>query len=153
MGKVVDLVTELAIPIVEKENLELVDVEYVKEGGTYYLRIFIDSEEGVGLKECEAVSNILDKKLDELDPIKESYILEVSSPGLERPLKKIEDFDRFKGRLVFVKTYAPVDGRKEITGYIKGRNDEKICLRLKDNNEEIEILYSDIAKARLAIDF
>lgn len=153
MGKVADLVTELVTPIIEKENLELVDVEYIKEGDNYYLRIFIDSEEGVGLKECETVSNILDEKLDKLDPIKESYILEVSSPGIERPLKKIEDFDRFKGELVFVKTYVSIEGKKEITGYIRERNGEKIHLQLKDNNEDIDILFSDIAKARLSIDF
>lgn len=153
MGRITDEVAGFAQPLIEKENLELVDVEYVKEGDNHYLRIYIDSEDGVGIKECEKISNIMDKKLDELDPIKESYILEISSPGIERPLKKLEDFDRFKGKLVLIKTYAPIEDKKEFTGYISERNGETIFLQLKDNNENIEISFSDIAKARLTIDF
>ncbi|HHU91695.1 MAG TPA: ribosome maturation factor RimP [Halanaerobiaceae bacterium] len=154
MSKTVATVTKLAEPIVEEEGLELVDVEYVKEGADYYLRVFIDRKDtGVGLEECEIVSNRLSEKLDEVDPIPGSYILEVSSPGIERPLKKLEDFDRFQGRLAYVKTFVAIDGLKEFTGIIQGREDEKIQLLLKDSDTIIEIPYSGIAKARLAVEF
>lgn len=155
MSKTVDTVRELAEPIVEEEGLELVDVEFVKEGPDYYLRVFIDrlDDNPVGLEDCEIVSNRLSERLDEVDPIEGSYILEVSSPGVERPLKKIEDFDRFQGRLAYVKTYAPIDGVKEFTGFIEGREGEQIKLQLNGSDKIIEIPYSGIALARLAVDF
>lgn len=155
MSKTVDTVRELAEPIVEEEGLELVDVEYVKEGPDYYLRVFIDrlDDNSVSLEDCEIVSNRLSEKLDEVDPIEGSYILEVSSPGVERPLKKIEDFDRFQGSLAYVKTYATIDGMKEFTGIIAGRGEEKVQLQLKGSDEIIEIPYSSIATARLAVEF
>lgn len=153
MGKTTVKVTDIAQPIVENEGLELVDIEYVKEGDNYFLRVFIDTDEGVGLEECETVSSLLSEKLDELDPIDDSYILEVSSPGIERPLKKLEDFDRFEGNLARLKTYAPIQGSKEFTGHILKRDDELIKLRLKNNDEIIEIPFSSIAAAHLAVDF
>lgn len=154
MSKTSVTVKELAQPIVEEEGLDLVDVEYVKEGADFYLRVFIDREDNsIGLEECEIVSNRLSEKLDEIDPIEGSYILEVSTPGIERPLKKIEDFERFKGELVTIKTYAPIEGNKEFTGIIKGRDDDRIHLYLKDSDSLMEIPYSSVAVAHLTVEF
>ncbi|ACL69538.1 ribosome maturation factor RimP [Halothermothrix orenii] len=154
MGKITDRVEDLAQPIVESQGLELVDVEYVKEGENRVLRVFIENPEGeVTLDHCENVSKNLDEKLDEVDPIQESYILEVSSPGIERPLKKKEDFDRFSGKLAYIKTFAPVSGNKEITGIIKGRDGDNIKVLKKDDDKELEIPFSQIAKAHLMVDF
>ncbi len=153
MGKTTDKVEKLAQPIVRKEGLELVDLEYVKEGEDYFLRLYIDNEENdIGLEECEKISRLLSEELDIADPIEKSYILEVSSPGIERPLKKIEDFDRFEGDYATLKTYAPVNGEKEFTGTILRRDDQIVRLKLK-NDDVIELEYPSIAYARLAIDF
>ncbi len=153
MGKITDNVEKLAQPIVIKEGLELVDLEYVKEGEDYFLRLYIDNEENdIGLEECEKISRLLSEELDSVDPIEKSYILEVSSPGIERPLKKIEDFDRFEGNYATLKTYAPINGEKEFTGTLLKRNDQIVRLQLK-NDEIIELQHSSIASARLAVDF
>lgn len=153
MGKIIDNVEKIVHPLVEKEGLELVDLEYVKEGENYFLRLYIDNEENdIGLGECEKTSNLLSEELDSADPIEESYILEVSSPGIERPLKKIEDFDRFEGSFATLKTYAPINGEKEFTGTILKRDDNTIRLNLK-TDEIVEIPYSSIAAARLAVEF
>lgn len=152
MGKITNSVEKIAQPLVETEGLELVDLEYVKEGENYFLRLYIDNEENdIGLEECEKISNLLSEELDSNDPIDDSYILEISSPGIERPLKKIEDFDRFEGSLATLKTYAPINGEKEFTGTILKRNDQTIRLEITDSI--IEIPYSSVASARLAVDF
>ena len=154
MGKTVDMVTDMTKPIVEKEGLELVDVEYVKEGSQYYLRVFIDNEEdNIGIDECETISKILSDELDRKNPINEGYILEVSSPGIERPLKKLSDFDRFEGSLVTVKTYAPLAGKKEFKGNILKREDNDIRIELKDGKKVVTIPFKSIACANIAIDF
>ena len=106
--KVEDLVTELVLPIVEKNSFELVDVEFVKEGANWFLRVYIDKEGGITLDDCQIVSEELSVLLDEKDPINRRYFLEVSSPGIERPLKKDRDFERFKGSLVKVKTFNAI---------------------------------------------
>lgn len=116
MNKIVDFVTELARPIVLENGLELWDVEYVSEGGQWYLRIYIDKEDGVSIDDCEKVSRALDPILDEKDPIPTSYIFEVSSAGLERTLKQPAHFQRFLGENVEVKLYKPLDGSKLYAG-------------------------------------
>ncbi|MFW5972012.1 MAG: ribosome maturation factor RimP [Bacillota bacterium] len=153
MGKITEEVSKIAEPIVENEGLELVDLEYVKEGGNYYLRLFIDDENGIGLDECEKISRHMSEELDRLDPIKENYILEVSSPGIERPLKTLKDFDRFEGSFVTIKTYAPIDGEKEFIGDLMIRNDSNIRIKIRKDDQVVEIPYSSIAAARLTMDF
>ena len=105
-------IEELVLPITDANNLELVDVEYVKEGGEFFLRIYIDKDGGVSLNECELVTRALNPILDEKDPIKDNYYLEVSSPGLDRPLKKEKDFVKYQGRDVEIKLYKPINGSK-----------------------------------------
>lgn len=117
--RVEDIITELAQPIVDALSFELVDVEFIKEGANWYLRVYIDKIGGIIIEDCQAVSEQLSDKLDETDPIKQSYILEVSSPG-ERPLKKDRDFERFKGEAVEVKLYQPLNGKKIFEGELLG---------------------------------
>jgi ribosome maturation factor RimP len=117
--KVENIVEELAQPVVDALSFELVDVEYIKEGANWYLRIYIDKPGGVTIDDCQAVSEQISDILDEKDPIKQSYILEVSSPG-ERPLKKERDFERFSGEIVEVKLYQPLNGRKIYEGELLG---------------------------------
>ena len=118
MAKVTDLTAQLAQPLAEQVGCSLWDVEYVKEAGSWFLRIYIDKEGGVSIEDCEAVSRPLSDKLDELDPIEGSYTLEVSSAGADRALKKPEQFRQFIGTEVEVKLYRPRDGRKEHVGIL-----------------------------------
>ena len=106
--KVTEVVEELVIPILEELHLELVEVEYVKEGKSWFLRVYIDKETGVDIEDCGKVSEKLSEKLDEVDPIPQNYFLEVSSPGAERPLKKEKDFQKAIGKNVYIKTYEPI---------------------------------------------
>ncbi|MCL6561306.1 MAG: ribosome maturation factor RimP [Firmicutes bacterium] len=149
--KITDIIENMALPVVQEAGLELVDVEFVKEGGRWYLRIFIDKPGGVGLEDCQTVSQKMDKLLDEKDPIPQSYSLEVSSPGLERPLKKPGDYERFAGRLVTVTTFAPVGGRKKFTGTLHGLRGEGIVLSA-DGREHV-IPLGQVASARLTVEF
>ena len=152
MGKVTETVTDFVLPIAHSENLDLVDVEFLKEGSDWVLRIFLENKNGdLTIEECEKVSRALSMILDEEDPIDKSYILEVSSPGLERPLKTEEDFERFKGELIAVKTFKKIDGQKEFIGVLKEFEAGKIALTLKDN-KEIEIDYSLVARANLTFE-
>lgn len=155
MSKVTDMVEELVTPIVEEMHLELVDIEYVKEGKNWFLRVFIDKENGVDIEECGIVSEQLGEKLDELDPIPHNYFLEVSSPGAERPLKKAEDFEKAIGKNVLIKTYEPIDGEKEFTGKLLSFNGSVLSLeiKIKTRTKEIEIPYDKVAKARLTVLF
>ena len=116
-------VSDLAEPLCAQVGVSLYDVEFVKEGGAYYLRVFIDDEAGVTVEQCEAVSRLLDPALDEADPIEQSYYLEVSSVGLDRPLKKEKDFLHFMGQPVEVKTYEPVNGKKQWEGTLTSYTD------------------------------
>lgn len=155
MGKREDyeLRTEkLLLPIVEEHNFELVDVEYVKEAGNWYLRAYIDKEGGFTVDDCELVSRRLSDLLDEEDFIPDSYILEVSSPGLGRQLKKEKDFQRSLGEEVEVKLYKAVNKQKEFTGVLAAFDAEKLVLEFEDESQ-MEILRSDIAMVRLALDF
>ena len=129
--RVEDIVEELAQPIVEALSYELVDVEFIKEGANWYLRIYIDKPGGIAIDDCQAVSEQFSDKLDETDPIKQSYILEVSSPG-ERPLKKERDYERFKGEMVEVKLFQPLNGKKVFEGELQGLVDEKVEIKMSE---------------------
>ena len=128
MAKVTDAVAALALPVVEGAGCTLWDVEYVKEAGTWYLRVYIDKAGGVSIDDCEAVSRPLSDLLDEADPIEGSYTFEVSSAGADRPLKKPEHFAQFQGAEVEVKLYRPREGRKEFVGTLKGYADGDVTL-------------------------
>lgn len=153
--KVTEIVEELLIDILEKEKLELVDIEYVKEGKNWFLRVFIDKEAGVDIEECSIVSEQLSEKLDEVDPIPTVYFLEVSSPGAERPLKKESDFHKAIGKHVNIKTYEPIDGSKEFEGKLLSYSAQEITLsiKIKTRTKEITIPTDKVAKARLAVVF
>ena len=156
MGKkVTEIVEDLATEILENENLELVDVEYVKEGKNWFLRVYIDKESGVDIDECGMVSERLSEKLDELDPIEHNYFLEVSSPGAERPLKKEKDFLNAIGKHVNIKTYEPIEGSKEFEGTMLSYKPEEITLsiKIKTRQKEVAIPVDKVAKARLAVVF
>lgn len=142
-------------PILAEKSLELVDVEYVKEGKDWFLRVYIDKDGGVDIDECAAVSELLGEKLDENDPIKGAYFLEVSSPGVERPLKTKEDMKANINKNIHVKLYAPIDGEKEYEGILKDFADNLVTLRymVKAQTKQVEIPYEKIAKARLAVVF
>lgn len=143
---------ELVMPIIEQNQFELVDVEYVKEGGNWYLRAYIDKPGGITVDDCEVVSRALSELLDQKDFIEDSYILEVSSPGLGRPLKKDKDFARSLGEEVEVRTYRAVNRQKEFTGILKAYDKENVTLEYEDGTEQ-EFARADIALIRLAFDF
>lgn len=143
---------ELVMPIIEENNFELVDVEYVKEGGSFFLRVYIDKEGGITVDDCEIVSRQLSDLLDEKDFIPGAYILEVSSPGLDRPLKKEKDFARSLQKEVDVKLYKPLNKEKEYRGILIDYDEEKVVLELEEE-ETIEIQRDIIALIRLAFDF
>ena len=145
-------IEQLVLPITDANNLELVDVEYVKEGGEFFLRIYIDKEDGVSLNECELVTRELNPILDEKDPIKDNYYLEVSSPDLDRPLKKDKDFVKYQGRDVEIKLYKPMNGSKVQEGELVGLTEEK-NIKVIIDNEEVEFNKKDVALIRLAIKF
>ena len=128
MAKVTETVAALALPFVEAAGCSLWDVEYVKEAGEWFLRVYIDKEEGVSIEDCEAVSRPLSDALDEVDPIEGSYTFEVSSAGADRVLKKPEHFIQFQGAEVEVKLYRPRDGRKEYVGLLRAHSDGNVTL-------------------------
>lgn len=139
-------------PILTEKALELADLEFVKEGPNWYLRIYIDKEGGVTIEDCESVSRILEKKLDEKDPIEQAYILEVSSPGIDRPLKKPEHFQKYMGEIIDIKLYKPLEGKKEYQGELK--NFENGIITIMDENEkEIQFVQKETASVRLAVLF
>ena len=138
---------ELVLPILEKEGLSLWDVEYVKEGKDMFLRAYIDKEGGVTIDDCVTVSHALEAELDREDFIIEAYTLEVSSPGLTRPLKKTVDFTRSIGKLIEIKTYQPVNDRKEFEAVLTYGDDDRIDVEL--DGETISVERSNLAKVRL----
>lgn len=144
---------EILLPLVEEHGFELVDVEYVKEGGTWYLRAYIDKPGGITIDDCEAVSRKLSDILDEKDYIEDSYIMEVSSPGLGRPLKKEKDFKRSLGKEVEIRTYRIMDKSKEFTGILKEYDSSTVTIELSDNGTLKTFDKGDIALIRLAFDF
>ena len=146
-NRVEEAVEKIAEEILANTDYELVDVEYVKERD-WFLRVYIDKEGGIGLDDCQEVSGLLDEKLEELNIINDRYILEVSSPGLDRALKKEKDFKREIGKLVDITLYKAIDGEKMITGKLTGYTKDIITI-----DETREIALKDIALVRLHIDF
>lgn len=143
---------ELVLPLVEAYHFELVDVEYVKEAGTWYLRIYIDKEGGININDCELISRAFSDILDKEDYIEDAYILEVSSPGLGRPLKKEKDFERNLGEEVEIRTYQPIEKQKEFTGLLESWDKKSVTIQL-ESGEKITIARADIALIRQALDF
>ena len=140
-------------PLMDENRFELVDVEYVKEGGNYYLRAYIDKEGGITIDDCELVSRALSDILDEKDFIPDAYILEVSSPGLGRQLKKEKDFKRSLGEEVEIKLYKPMDKKKELIGLLENFDEENLYLTIEDGEEPLTVARKNIAMVRLTFDF
>ena len=149
--KVTELVASFAEPIVKQHGCELWDVEYVREGSEYFLRLYLDKEGGVDILDCEAVSRKVSDLLDEADPIEASYMFEVSSAGAERPLKRPSDFERFMGSPVLVKTYKNRDGRKEFSGDLAGYEDGAVLLTV--GKETMRFEKAEVALVRLRVVF
>ena len=149
MSKITDIVRELAEPAAESLGLELWDVEYVREAGQWFLRVYIDKDGGVGIDDCEALSKALDPVLDEADPIPDSYVFEVSSAGAERELKRPGDFARFMGSTVEVRLYTAVAGSKTHVGTLAGYEDGAV--RLESAGKEYVFEKAQVAKVRLRI--
>ena len=143
---------ELMIPIVTEFGFELVDVEYVKEAGTWYLRAYIDKPGGITVDDCEAVSRKFSDILDEKDYIEDTYIFEVSSPGLGRPLKKEKDFKRSLSKEVEIRTFKKIDKRKEFRCVLTAYDDKTVTI-IEDNGEELKLDRKDIVLIHLAFDF
>lgn len=151
MAKVTDLVARLAAPAVEAAGCELWDVEYVREAGAWYLRLYIDKECGVDILDCETISRQVGALLDEADPIEGSYLFEVSSAGAERPLKRPGDFARFMGSPVLVKLYKARDGRKEFAGRLAGYADGAVTITMGDR--PVTFAKEEVALCRLRVEF
>lgn len=147
-----NMITEMVNPIISKYICELVDVEYVKEGPHFYLRVFIDKPGGVTIDDCQKVSEELSTLLDEKDPIEENYFLEVSSPGLDRPLKNDKDLERSIGRDIEISLYKQINGKKKYTGKLVKFDDDNIFIS-DEKDEEIQLKREIISKINLAIKF
>ena len=143
---------ELITPILDRMNFELVDVEYVKEGGTWYLRAYIDKEGGITVNDCEAVAREMKEILDREDFVEDSYVFEVSSPGLGRPLKKEKDYIRSMGKEVEIRTYRAINREKEFYGILSAYDENTVTIKTEDGTE-MTFEKSDIALIRLAFDF
>ena len=152
MKKVTEVAAELARPLAEQAGCSLWDVEYVREAGTWFLRVYIDCPGGVDISQCEAVSRPLSDALDLADPIEGSYTLEVSSAGIDRPLKKPEHFAAFLGHDVEVRTYRPVEGRKVFHGRLEGCENGDVTITLADSTQR-RFGRKDIALVRLDVKF
>ena len=152
-----ETVTKLVTPILDKQNFELVEVEFVKEGKNWFLRVFIDKENGIDIEECALVSEHLSEALDMIvpDPIPQAYFLEVSSPGAERPLKKESDYENAVNDYIHVSLYQAIDGEKQFEGILLSFDKEQVTLtvKIKTRTKELIIDRKNIAKARLAIQF
>ena len=149
--KVTDLVTQLAQPVVESFGCSLWDVEYVREGSERFLRLYIDKDGGIDIEDCEKIHRAMDPILDEADPIAESYHFEVCSAGLERPLKRPSDFERFMGSPVLVKLYRPHNGLKELPGILRGYEDGRVTVEAGKLTLTFE--KSQVALVRLRVEF
>lgn len=149
--KVTEIVTQFAQPIVEANGCTLWDCEYVREGSERFLRLYIDKEGGVGIDDCEKIARAVDPILDEVDPIKESYQFEVSSAGLERPLRRPSDFAQFMGSPVLVKLYRPHNGLKEFPGILRGYDEGRVTVEA--GKETITFEKSQVALVRLRVEF
>lgn len=149
--KVAELVAGFARPVVEEYGCELWDVEYVREGADYFLRVYIDKEGGVDISDCEAISRAMDPILDEADPIQGSYHFEVCSAGLERVLKRPGDFERFIGSPIMIKLYRPRSGLKELPGILRGYEEGRVTAEC--GKETITFEKSEVAQVRLRVEF
>lgn len=150
MSKLTDKIAQIARPVVEDEGCSLWDVEYVREAGTWYLRIFIDREDGVSIEDCERISRRLDPILDEEDPIPDSYVFEVGSAGADRELKRPGDFKQFMGSAVEVRLYRPVDGGKRFTGTLANYQDGAVSITQGERTLRFE--KDQIAQVRLYVE-
>ncbi|SDJ01148.1 ribosome maturation factor RimP [Salimicrobium halophilum] len=152
---VIKVAERLVMPILQDLDAELVDVVFEQEGKNWFLRVFIDKEEGIDIEECGIVSERLSEQLDKEDPIEYPYFLDVSSPGAERPLKKKEDFLKYVGEYVYMKLYEPVDGEKEFEGTLRSFSADiaEVEIRIKTRRKTLEVPFDKIAKAHLAVTF
>ena len=153
MAKVTELVAALAAPIAEQNGCTLWDVEYVREAGQWFLRVYIDKPEGISINDCEAVSRPLSDALDEADPIEGSYTLEVGSAGAERALKRPSDFQQFLGSPVLVKLYRAREGRKEFAGYLKGYDEATGDVTVTLGSQDLVFPKKETALIRLRVEF
>ncbi len=149
--KVADLVWQFSEPVVESLGCTIWDVEYVREGGEWFLRIYIDKEGGVGIDDCEAVSRAIDPILDEKDPIADSYTFEVCSAGIERVLKRPQDFAQFMGSTVVVKLYRPKNGAKEFSGVLEQYDNGAITITT--GGQTVTFEKAEVALCRLKAEF
>ncbi|ULL17299.1 ribosome maturation factor RimP [Paenibacillus sp. H1-7] len=151
ISQIKPVVESLLQPFLDENHFELVDVEYVKEGSNWFLRVYVDKEGGIDIDDCGRISEFLSEKLDEKDPIPTAYFLEVSSPGAERPLKKVQDYYKAVGQHVFVTTYEPINGLKEFEGKLVSFDEQTVAVEVGKKTHEIP--YNKVASARLAIVF
>ena len=151
MKKVTETVRELALPVVEENGCKLWDVEYVREGGEWFLRLYIDKDGGVDISDCEAISRALDPILDEKDPVPDSYNFEVCSAGLERQLKRPSDFEQFMGSSVSVKLFKPIGGAKEFIGKLAGYADGAVTIDTAGTTYTFQ--KNEVAQVRLHVEF
>ncbi|HHY46687.1 MAG TPA: ribosome maturation factor RimP [Firmicutes bacterium] len=147
--KIEKIVFDLAEPVARDRGCELVDVQYLREAGEWFLRVYIDKPGGVSIDDCGAISEELGRRLDRVDPIPHSYILEVSSSG-EKPLRKDEEFDKFAGRMVLINTFSPIDGKKVFQGRLAGLVDGKVKINVE--GAAVDIPRDKISKARLVVE-
>lgn len=150
--RVVDVVEELLLPFLQTNGIELVDVEFVKEGPYRYLRITIDKDDPITLDDCQMVSQFVNKKLDTVDPIEEQYFLEVTSPGVERILKKEKEYQKFVGRTVQLNLFQPLEGQKIIIGTLQGLVDDHIMIET-EHMGKISVPKSKVSLTKLVVDF
>ena len=144
-------VEAMVLPYLNEHGFELVDIEYVKEGSNWFLRLFVDKDGGIDIDECGRISEYVSEQLDKNDPIKDAYFLEVSSPGAEKPLKKPEDVHKAVGQHVFITTYEQIGGLKEFEGYLEAFDGENVVVRIGKKDHTIP--YAKVASARLAVVF
>jgi ribosome maturation factor RimP len=149
--KVEDIVHELAKPIIDRNNFELVEIEFKKEGPDWYLRVYIDKEGGITIDECKSVSEELSDLLDVVDPIEQSYIFEVSSPGIDRPLKTDRDYEKNNGKLIEIKLFSPLDGKKVYEGILNGHTTDEV--QIEAEGKMLKINKSSIALIRPVVKF
>ncbi|MDQ0876401.1 ribosome maturation factor RimP [Paenibacillus sp. V4I3] len=150
-AQIKSVIEDMLKDFIEQNGFELVDIEYVKEGSNWFLRVYADKEGGIDIDDCGRISEYLSVQLDEKDPIADAYFLEVSSPGAERPLKKTQDYYKAVNSHVFVTTYEPIDGSKEFEGLLLSFDEEELVIEI--GKKKIIIPFAKVASARLAIVF
>jgi ribosome maturation factor RimP len=150
-AQIKSVIEDMLKDFIEQNGFELVDIEYVKEGSNWFLRVYADKEGGIDIDDCSRISEYLSVQLDEKDPIADAYFLEVSSPGAERPLKKTQDYHKAVNSHVFVTTYEPIDGSKEFEGLLLSFDEEELVIEI--GKKKIIIPFAKVASARLAIVF